>query len=197
MDSREVHEAAARAGMAEAKRAVWAEDDDGVVHCLERMSAEGALAGVRKVLDYGCGMGRLLKPMMLAGTAELVGYDPAPTMLERAREHLDDGGGALVKLTDDRSTLDGERFDLAYCVCVLQHLEWPQQADALRWLAMHADLVVVQFVTYPADVGDLSHPVAEWTVVADLMPPRSHLRHLSLTDDPRFPTWRWVTARYR
>lgn len=79
----------------------------------------------RRVLDFGCGVGRVAIPFAeLTSVTEVVGVDIAPAMLEEARRNCP---AALEhKLTlarsDDRlSEVDG-RFDLVHSSIVLQHI---------------------------------------------------------------------------
>jgi SAM-dependent methyltransferase len=76
----------------------------------------------KRVLDYGCGRGYLLKAIQNVFTPEIVGYD-----VTKYR-------GSVVSdkyRTDDRDSIEG-KFDLITCVHVLEHLYDPH--DALRWI---------------------------------------------------------------
>ncbi|MBM3473208.1 MAG: methyltransferase domain-containing protein [Armatimonadetes bacterium] len=84
-----------------------------------------------KVLDVGCGTGRHAVPLAAAG-ARVVGLDPAPEMLNRARAkaeaagvELDLRGGGIDSL-DDRLG----QFDLVLCCLVLSHVEALHDAAA-------------------------------------------------------------------
>ena len=76
-----------------------------------------------RVLDFGCGVGRVLIPFsQLAG--EVVGMDVAPSMLAEARENCEEQGIANVSLVlsdDTLSAADGQ-FDLVHSCIVLQHI---------------------------------------------------------------------------
>ena len=77
----------------------------------------------RRVLDVGCGVGRLLLPMARTA-AEAVGVDVAPRMLEIAAENARTAGLENVVLlgSDDQlSEVDGE-FDFVNSYIVLQHI---------------------------------------------------------------------------
>ena len=77
-----------------------------------------------RVLDFGCGVGRLLIPF--AGFAsEVVGIDVAPSMLKEARKNCAErgfGNVALVLSDDTLSAVEGQ-FDLVHSCIVLQHIE--------------------------------------------------------------------------
>jgi SAM-dependent methyltransferase len=73
-------------------------------------------------LDYGCGVGRNL-PALARECDRVVGLDVSPTMLARARQHLDERGVADVELrhAGDLGAFAGG-IDLVHCVLVLQHV---------------------------------------------------------------------------
>jgi len=79
-----------------------------------------------RVLDFGCGAGRLSQA--LAHHAEaVVGLDVAPPMLEAARKLDRSGGRVTFVLNEDpdlRAFEDGS-FDLVYTMRVMQHLPRP------------------------------------------------------------------------
>jgi 2-polyprenyl-3-methyl-5-hydroxy-6-metoxy-1,4-benzoquinol methylase len=82
----------------------------------------GAEAPPRRVLDYGCGVGRLLIP--LARRAEsIVGVDVSPSMLAEARRNCDAFGLERVELLPVEA-LDRlpPVFDLVHSALVLQHI---------------------------------------------------------------------------
>jgi len=77
----------------------------------------------RRVLDFGCGVGRVLIPLSRLAE-QVVGVDVSPSMLEEARKNCAAQGVDNVRLlgTDDRlSSLDG-RFDLIHSSIVFQHI---------------------------------------------------------------------------
>ena len=78
----------------------------------------------KKILDFGCGVGRLLVPF--AGVAEeVVGVDVSPSMLVEARRNMDERhlrNVRLVRSDDALSALEGEQFDFVHSCLVLQHI---------------------------------------------------------------------------
>jgi malonyl-CoA O-methyltransferase len=93
----------------------------------------GEVAGLR-VLDVGCGTGRHAVRLAAQG-ASVIGLDPTPEMLDRARAKartlgadVDLRAGGLESLEESL----GE-FDLVLCCLVLSHVE--DLGDAMRRLA--------------------------------------------------------------
>jgi SAM-dependent methyltransferase len=77
----------------------------------------------RTVLDFGCGVGRLLIPFAKIAD-EVVGLDVSPSMLQEARSNCDDhqlGNVRLLLSDDDLSSLTGT-FDLIHSCIVFQHI---------------------------------------------------------------------------
>lgn len=77
----------------------------------------------KKILDYGCGTGRVSRVLALTG-AKVVGYDPTPECIEEGSiiESKKSIPTTLVPtLTLDFSTVDRD-FDIAVCINVLTHL---------------------------------------------------------------------------
>lgn len=76
-----------------------------------------------RVLDVGCGVGRLLLPFA-KNAQQAVGVDVAPAMLDRCRKHADDAGITNIELIpgDDSLSLVNGQFDLVNTYIVLQHV---------------------------------------------------------------------------
>ena len=95
--------------------------------------AQGGLATIRRhidpafaprtVMDFGCGVGRLLIPFAKIAD-EVVGLDVSPSMLEEARRNCDEQGLRNVRLcaSDDSLSALCESFDLIHSCIVFQHI---------------------------------------------------------------------------
>lgn len=185
--------------LAEARRAVWAEDDyeAGVEHCLAQLAPlVPVLERCGRVVDIGCGIGRILVPLaQLHPGADLIGLDSSPAMLAHAREtsercrrtvRLQRGG---VEVLDYLAPLSG-----FYSVVTFQHLPVDEQAAyiAAAGRAMRSGGVGrFQLVTV-ADPGPLSHPVtvdeaSRWCADAGLVVE-------AVDADPLFDCWAWLTV---
>ena len=78
---------------------------------------------IKRALDFGCGVGRLLVPLARI-SEEVVGVDVAPRMLELAQQNLAAAGltnGTLVLGDDTLSNVEGE-FDFINSFIVFQHI---------------------------------------------------------------------------
>jgi SAM-dependent methyltransferase len=81
----------------------------------------GAVAEMTRILDFGCGMGRVLARMLdRAPQAEFVGFDIDPQMLQWCGRLV-----ASPRLRCVSATLDqpGNSFDLVYAISVFTHLD--------------------------------------------------------------------------
>ena len=76
-----------------------------------------------KALDFGCGVGRLTRPLS-ARFAECVGVDISKEMVERARELNRDRPNCefVVNVAPDLSRFGAASFDFVYSSKVLQHM---------------------------------------------------------------------------
>jgi SAM-dependent methyltransferase len=76
-----------------------------------------------RVLDYGCGVGRLVVPFA-SRSQEVVGVDVSPSMLQEARENCKRLGANSVSLlhANDLDSLAPASFDLIHSYIVFQHI---------------------------------------------------------------------------
>lgn len=114
-------------GMTTAQR--WIEETSALFAILEQHIAPGSL-----VLDYGCGVGRLAKPLIEHLHCSVVGVDISQSMRALAVAYVG-SGDFLTVAPEALATLD-RTFDAAIAVWTLQHvLDLPaairQIADAL------------------------------------------------------------------
>lgn len=118
------------------------EHDDVVEDLLfhrEQVSRSGG-----RVLDLGCGSGRLFATLLEGGASRLVGVDASAALLRRAEARIANETALAAAAEDGRLVLHRgdvralatlnirERFDLAIAVGVVPHLDGPE--DALRLL---------------------------------------------------------------
>ena len=118
-----------------------------------------------RVLDYGCGDGRVLAE--LSPVLEAWGTDTSPGMRDLALERCP--GRAVVAPAD----VPAGHFDLVYCLAVLIHLGWNDGADLVRAMAAAVapgGLLVldVQLTAEPEEGGD-------WISVTTWSPARLQL----------------------
>lgn len=190
-----------------AERAVWDQIDwdSGTEHCVHQLvpalEDRAARSGAR-VVEIGCGVARLLVPLAMRWPlTSFVGLDTSPNMITWAHRTMNemrvDSGLTIDNVTLIEAGVDGligGPWDAAYSVLVFQHLDREVQRayiDKLgRWLVRDG-VLRLQYVP-EGDEGVLSHPVDSTTM-------RSWCRSAGLrveaeNDDPRFETWRWLTA---
>jgi trans-aconitate 2-methyltransferase len=100
------------------------------------VNALDAVGTPSRILDAGCGEGRILEAMARRWPqARILGIDEDELVLDRARSLV-----AAHPRVDVRAGLVGgpplgERFDLIVCVDVMEHIR--DDAAAFRWLADH------------------------------------------------------------
>lgn len=89
------------------------ETPDFVRAILKHTSAESP-----RILDYGCGVGRLAREVLAQHpTATVVGVDESPVQQQHARDYVDD-----TRFTACFPHEAAGEFDLVYCIYVLQHV---------------------------------------------------------------------------
>lgn len=84
---------------------------------------DGFVTRDARVLDLGCGIGRLIKPLApLVG--EIHGVDVSGEMIRRARSYLTDISNVVLHENSgsDLAGLDSSSFDLAYSYLMFQHI---------------------------------------------------------------------------
>jgi SAM-dependent methyltransferase len=84
----------------------------------------------RSVMDFGCGAGRILKPM-LDKVDKGYGVDVSPGMLQLCTERCGVGPIRLDTRVYGRDGLDDVRVDLAYSWLCLQHMEYAHAFHAI------------------------------------------------------------------
>jgi SAM-dependent methyltransferase len=94
-----------------------------VAHTMSWLARMGLPTTYRRVLDFGCGVGRLSQALAQHAD-EVIGVDISPTMLDAARRLDRSDGRCRFELNDtaDLAAFPDGHFDLVYCILVLQHL---------------------------------------------------------------------------
>jgi SAM-dependent methyltransferase len=135
----------------------------------------GVLATIRKnvdpgfaprtVLDFGCGVGRLLIPFAKIAE-EVVGLDVSPSMLHEARRNCDEKQLHNVRLLISDDSLSGlaHTFDLIHSSIVFQHIPVPRGRHLFGKLLQHLR---------PGGVGaiQLTYSKASFSSTHGLAPP--------------------------
>lgn len=96
-----------------------------------------------RVLDYGCGMGRISRELIKRYQCCVIGLDISSTMLYHARQYLQDCD--RHKFTPTQHYTEPNSVDLVLAVLCLQHVQYPQQeiANIVRVLRPHGQLILV------------------------------------------------------
>lgn len=164
----------------------WDEDDDGVEHCLAHI--EPHLPETGKVLDIGCGVGRLTGPLASRRPdLRFVGSDTSAQMVSLARRNW-----SLPNLDFAASSWVPADIVFAFSVVTFQHMSDDDMIWYLRVVAGIRAPIVFQFVVgterEPLSMQRNAMEVLLWVYDAGY-------RHITMTKDDRFPNWRWVHAR--
>ena len=90
---------------------------------LARIESLGVEIRYKKVLDFGCGLGRLTQALA-DRFDEAVGVDIAASMIEGARAANQHGERCKFVLNerDDLTIFDDEDFDFVLCIAVFEHI---------------------------------------------------------------------------
>jgi SAM-dependent methyltransferase len=97
------------------------------------------IAQPRGVVDLGCGVGAWLRVASDLGAADIVGLDGALAARSNLRIPAD-----RFRVVDFESELPdlGQRFDLAICVEVVEHVSPIAGENAVAWLCRHGRMVL-------------------------------------------------------
>jgi len=120
---------------------------DAILACLARNGVE--LAELRKVLDFGCGSGRVIRYWKGRGP-QLFGSDYNPELVEWCRGNLAFAEFATNELAPPLVYADAT-FDLVYSLSVFTHLDEPMQE---AWMAELARVLKPGGLAYITTHGD-------------------------------------------
>jgi SAM-dependent methyltransferase len=130
-----------------------------------------------RVLDLGCGSGRLFSALLDGGSSRVLGIDAAAALLRRAGARIAADEGLARAASDGRLTLlrgdvralatlnVTERFDLAIAVGVVPHLEGPE--DMLRLLGGVRSLLAAGGRLVLDDLGPAAMPERDLPLSVD------------------------------
>lgn len=90
-----------------------------------------------KVLDYGCGWGRMLRLMpYFTKVQNIYGVDPTPKSIELCQEYNVPGNTSIIPHVPDNLSFD-TKFDIIYAYSVFTHMEGPVAKNAMRLYRQH------------------------------------------------------------
>lgn len=98
--------------------------------------------GFDTILDYGCGVGRLMKEILNKDdTIFIDGLDASSDMLKLTRENIENDNGIIrnLFLPETLDNLPNIKYNIIYCVYVLQHCPAIEIRDVLRRIHRHLE----------------------------------------------------------
>ncbi len=97
--------------------------DEATIQCLEVILKSIPIQPEWKVLDLGCGIGRLTKPMA-AKCSEIIGVDFSVEMIEQAKKYLTSVCNVRLVQNNgmDLSLFEDSYFDFVYSMITFQHI---------------------------------------------------------------------------
>ena len=145
-----------------------------------------------RVLDVGCGTGVLTRVLARwPAVRSVIGVDPAPALLEKARVAAADLPNVSFQEGDGRSLpFDGEMFDVVTSDSMLSHVPGPERAigEAFRVLRAGGCLAVFDgdYATTTVALADHDVGLADHGQVVDARghPPEHHRPTLDLRRPP-------------
>ncbi len=139
----------------------------------------GNIAG-KTVLDFGCGSGENLIPLIRRG-ANVIGIDISPDLIKIAEARLANAGlKATLKVASAYETgLGDESIDVVFCMALLHHLELPKVRDEVYRILRPGGLFILKepirfsrlmaflrgfFPPPKGDISEFEHPMTHQEV---------------------------------
>lgn len=110
----------------ELKAEFFASGERHVASIMDRVAADlGAPMKPRRILDFGCGVGRLAIPFSTIATESVVAMDISPSMLAEAANNSIGRNAPNIEFvrSDDHLTQATGQYDLVHSYIVLQHID--------------------------------------------------------------------------
>lgn len=175
---------------------MWSEPGDGVEQCLAQILPAIKRSRARRILDLGCGIGRLTLPVAEAFPHAFVfGVDVNVRALEVASGRAEAHPMMCFVQGDGRRIPEIGWVDAVFSVLLFQHLEAPTVVQYIRDVmnSLTDDgIFCFQYVENEDEGGFMSHTfrretVAQWC--------RDVGFEIVEIESAVFPHWVWVTAR--
>jgi SAM-dependent methyltransferase len=125
----------------------------------------------KRVLDLGCGFGKMCRYAVERGAASVVGVDISTKMLARAREETNDARISYVQSALEDLNFEKGTFDVVVSALALHYVESYELicANVKSWLALGG-----------AFVFSVEHPMATAYPVGDYLGPRGGKDHWTI-----------------
>lgn len=95
------------------------------------------------ILDYGCGIGRIAKELIEKTSCKIIGVDISESMRKLATEYVNSSNFEAISLEEFKNKIEeGEKFDFAYSIWVLQHCIKPQEDIKLIKKSLKDDALI-------------------------------------------------------
>lgn len=141
--------------------------EDHISRVLDVAKSQG-LVDMESALDFGCGVGRLLLPL-LGRFKSVTGIDVSPVMLKLAKENCGNVKDLMLFKTLDDVKAEGLLYDLVHSYIVLQHIR-PKQGlvimEQMLGLLKPNGIAAIHFT-----VGDMNRWRRRLNIVRYHIPP--------------------------
>lgn len=148
-------------------------------------------------VEYGCGMGRILKPIIADGY-RAAGVDISPTMIEHAKALVPEAEGLYALDKNNRSGLKDDSADLVFSFAVLKHIHnlelYHAALDEIMRILKPGGVLVLNFNCQDFIHGSFDNPGR----TENLKDRSVHYRHGERKPyrDRKYSTWSGVYISY-